>query len=44
MLTDIEKMSNHAIKRAKERYSLDLTKDDLKNILSLIEDGKAKKN
>jgi hypothetical protein len=43
MLTDIERMGNHAIKRAKERYNLELTFDDLKNILNLIENGKAKK-
>lgn len=35
-------MTKHAIERAKERYKIDLTEDDLKNIVSLVEEGYAK--
>lgn len=36
-------MTLHALKRAKERYKLDLTFDDLREILDRILEGEAKK-
>jgi hypothetical protein len=35
-------MTRHAIERAKERYKLDLTYEDLGNIIALIQEGHAK--
>jgi hypothetical protein len=35
-------MTRHAIKRAKERYNLDLTIEDLGNIIAIIQEGLAK--
>lgn len=35
-------MTKHAIQRAKERYKLDLTFEDLGNIIALIQEGHAK--
>jgi len=35
-------MTLHALRRAKERYEMTLTFDDLENIIKLISEGKAK--